>query len=229
MEPKITWARNIPGQQRGSEQSMGGSEERMRSGPSTQEHSTDYALILHGADYEGRTVFPRAREKADAFADWLISGIGGRIPAKNVYRPLERFHGPMQIAIEKEFYRIMDDVVSRIEVSESLPPRLIVYAAGPFLGGASRAPFICGAGTPSDPLCFDLVDACERLLELGIFSEILLFVDGVDLMLSIEQERTKDLFTDRILKTMPGSTLNPGQLFACIVRVPFERIEMTYV
>jgi len=180
--------------------------------------SLDFALILTRSEFDGQVVFPDANVKTLAMCSWITSTEGGGVPEANMFPPRGRDRGASGIrTIEAEFQamKVLTDANVRNR-------RLYIYAAGPVLANdrQGRVQFLCPDA--HEPGCLGpALDAiAQEAASSGMFEEVLLLVDGVEVELASDDERRHSGITMTIERLLGGIHGPPGRVFSCITRSP---------
>ncbi len=180
----------------------------------------DFAFVIGRIEFEGAHVFPKAQEMVLAVQKWLMSAKGPALPSARIFPPPEQdFTRSDAQQLETQLFNLLAAVMG-----DPTLRRLFIYAAGPVFSDAdTNSEFLlCAEGDGENSSGFHLDRLAEWIALTGLFPEVILLVDGVEVNYRSDDLRHTGPVA-RAVGRMPMTGRPPGRVFRCIGLTPSPR------
>ncbi len=173
----------------------------------------DFAFVVGRSSFDGALVDAEAADKVSAVQRWLLASPGPSVPRANIYPPVG---SDWTNAGAEQLEMQLIDLVSAAEKAPE-PPRLYVHVVGPLLAGDDAESIYLLCPDPQRPrhLGLHISALIEKLALSALFREVLLFVEGQEIELPIDDPRRAAGPAGRILELPLHRDANEGLVFLC--------------
>ncbi len=192
-------------------------ERDLSAAPDAPSEQPAFAFVIGRSQFEGAEVFPDAQANVVAVQQWLMAEPGPNVPAENIFPPQGR---DWTRAGAEELNSRFISLLTKAKKAPT-PLRLYIYAAGPLLPTTteSEAFFICPDLSRPRHVGLRLGELATKAAGQGLFAEVLLLVDGVDVKV---EDDLKWVFSPATSaeELLIERNAPSGRVFTCIARVP---------